>query len=105
MSSLHAEITALLDRARADGSKVVALEAVEQVLRPKHRLTIHPECGWDVEHPRACRHLGADCDIAHALRTAPILSSPHTRGRCYEVWLDPGAVALSFLDITGREGA
>lgn len=100
MNSLRADITALLDRARADGSKVVAIEAVERALKPKHLLTIDDHDrrgGWDVEHPRACRE-AADCDVAWALRTAPLLSSPHARGRSYEVWLEDGA--LKFLDVT-----
>lgn len=101
-TSLRAELTALRDRARAEGSKVIALEAIDLVLTPRHQLDIDPDGTWTVEHPRRCV-TAADCDIAHALRAAPILSSPHARGRSYQVWLDPGAAALSFLDTTGRQ--
>jgi len=38
------------------------------------------------------------------VRTAPILSSPHAVGHTYQVWIEDGETALSFLDVTGREG-
>lgn len=98
MSSLRADLTALLDRAREDGSKVVAIEAVELVLHPRHQLTVEANGDWALRHP----YCDADCGFGEAVATAPLLSSPHARGRTYDVWLDDDH-ALKFLDTTGRE--
>lgn len=102
MASLRAELTALLDRARADGSKVVAIEAIDLVLRPRHQVAIDEVGGWEVTHPRACVDR-PHCDLAAALATAHLLSAPYAMGRTYQVWQEDGATALSFLDTTGRE--
>lgn len=99
-TSLRAEIAALVDRARDEGSKVIAIEAVELVLRPKHELEVRGNGDWYLRHPR-CRE--PECPVGVAVRTAPLLSSPHAVGHTYEVWLEDGAAALSFLDLTGRE--
>lgn len=97
-TSLRAELTTLIADQRAEGLQVVTLDALDHILNPRHRLTIDDVGSWDVTHPRACRN-GAWCDLAAALSTAPLLSSPHVLGRSYEVWLDDGA--LKFHD-TGR---
>lgn len=103
MSSLRAGIVALVKQQRADGLKVVSLDALELVLHPRHRLDIDRIGGHTVTHPRACVDR-PHCALAAALATAHLLSSPHARGRSYEVWQEPGAAALSFLDLAGREG-
>lgn len=103
MSSLRADLTALVRQQRAEGLKMVALDALELLLHPRHRLLIYADGSYEFEHPRACTDR-PHCDLAATVATAPLLSSPHARGHAYEVWVEKGATALSFLDITGREG-
>lgn len=98
MSSLRADITALVKQQRVDGLKVVSLDALELVLHPRHRLEIDHVGGPTVTHPRACVDR-PHCDLANAVATAHLVSSPHARGRTYEVWLDD-ATTLKFLDVT-----
>lgn len=96
-----AAVTELIDRARSEGSKVVSIEAVEAVVRPKHELDVRGGGDWYLRHPRCAV---AECPVSVAVRTAPILSSPHAVGHTYQVWIEDGETALSFLDVTGREG-
>lgn len=83
-------ILALADRAAGEGSRTVSLQALYDTLGELpityHLLTITANGSPHLRHTRGCHH--ADCETALAMRRAPLLSSPHARGRAYEVWLE-----------------
>lgn len=98
MSDLASAIRDLLDQARRQGSRVVAIAAVEQLLGPEcHQLHIRDtDGGWNIAHARACRD-AAQCDVSDAVRSCLLVSSPHAVGRTYDVWLEDGA--LKFREV------
>jgi hypothetical protein len=95
MSDLLAAVRAVADHAAAQGSMVVSLRALYDALGTDqpHHLTIDPVGEWIVTH--ACAGM---CPIRKTVSTAPLISSPHARGRTYQVWLDDGL--LHFRDVT-----
>lgn len=100
MADLRADITALLDRVQADGSKVIALEAIYQALGesaapPTRHHIVFGQQGWNIRHPKTCHT--ADCDVyLSAERT--LVRSPYAPGR-YEVWLGAGG-HLNYREVT-----
>lgn len=86
------------DRAAASGSRVVALDAVYNALdEPKIHLLHVRSDGFNLQHARRCR--GTECDVAKAVRTCLLISSPHAVGHTYEVWLEDEG-ALRFQEVT-----
>jgi len=87
MPDLRADITALLDRARDEGSKVIAIAAVDQILavgEPDHLLDIHGIGEWRLRHA-GCQPA---CPIYRAVGRSMLIHSPHAAGHTYRVWLD-----------------
>lgn len=98
MSSLRADITALVKQQRAEGLKVVTLDALNQILaqgQPDHLLDIHDTDDWRLRHT-GCQPA---CPVYRAVTRCMLIHSPHAQGRTYQVWLDDGA--LKFRDVTG----
>lgn len=93
MTDLANAIRDLLDQARRQGSRVISIAAVENLLGPeRHQLHIRDtDGGWNIQHARACRD-AARCDVSDAVRTCLLVSSPHAVGRTYDVWLEAGAL-------------
>jgi hypothetical protein len=98
MNDLRSAIREAVEQARKNGSKVIALTTIEQLIGPeRHQLHIRDvNGGWNIQHTRACRQ--AECDLAVLVRTCLLVSSPHAVGRTYEVWFEDGA--LKFQGIT-----
>lgn len=97
MSDLRADITALLDRARGEGSKVIAIAAVDQILadgEPEHLLDIHGIDEWRLRHT-GCQDA---CPIYRAVGRSMLIHSPHAKGHTYRVWLDDER--LRFQEVT-----
>lgn len=84
MADRISDITALADRAAAEGSKTVSLKALYSALGTEqpHHLTVRAD-GYTLTH--AC---AGWCDVDSAVFRAPLVSSSHAYGRVYEVWLD-----------------
>jgi hypothetical protein len=104
MSDLRADLTALLDKATADGSKVIAIEAVyralgEPVDPPTAHQIVFGDAGWSMRHPAGCDT--AACRHAIAARRS-LVESPYTPGR-YEVALGPGG-GLAFTPLASTSG-
>lgn len=98
---LRADLTALADRAAADGSNVISLAALYQTLgtsRP-HHLHVRAD-GYRLDHG-GCP-LG--CPIDAAVARSPLHTSPHAYGRTYRVWLDDED-RLRFRDLSTSDGS
>ncbi|HZN76070.1 MAG TPA: hypothetical protein VFC00_30940 [Micromonosporaceae bacterium] len=97
MSSLRADITALVKQQRAEGLKVVTLDALDQILstgQPDHLLDIHGIDEWRLRHA----HCQPACPVYRAVGRSMLIHSPHAKGHTYRVWLDDGR--LKFQEVT-----